>query len=146
MSQGYIFYIVSCYYLAPNRGAKHCNKQCIYVFSGIFQKLHLQTTKFSVHVPPLTCSSFSALSFTALTLFVGRQEGHPASKKLSGSGIHWAICKSAHRSRQITMPAPHHSLSLASVKSRLVYLSGTGSPGSPGQRAVKRVCVFLLWQ
>ena len=28
----------------------------------------------------------------------------------SGSGISWAICKSAHRSRQITMPAPHHSV------------------------------------
>ena len=29
---------------------------------------------------------------------------------MSGSGISWAICKSAHRSRQITMPAPHHSV------------------------------------
>ena len=29
---------------------------------------------------------------------------------LSGSGISWAICKSASRSRQITMPAPHHSV------------------------------------
>jgi len=28
---------------------------------------------------------------------------------VSGSGISWAICKSAHRSRQITTPAPHHS-------------------------------------
>jgi len=28
----------------------------------------------------------------------------------SGSGISWAICTSAHRSRQITMPAPHHSV------------------------------------
>ena len=28
----------------------------------------------------------------------------------SGSGIRWAICKSARRSRQITMPAPHHSV------------------------------------
>ena len=27
-------------------------------------------------------------------------------KTVSGSGISWAICKSAHRSRQITMPAP----------------------------------------
>jgi len=26
-----------------------------------------------------------------------------------GSGISWAICKSAHRSRRITPPAPHHS-------------------------------------
>ena len=39
-----------------------------------------------------------------------------------------------------------HSLSLASVKSRLVYLSGTGSPGSPGQRVVKRVYVCVSQQ
>ena len=29
---------------------------------------------------------------------------------MSGNGISWAICKSAPRSRQITMPAPHHSV------------------------------------
>ena len=29
---------------------------------------------------------------------------------VSSSGISWAICKSAPRSRQITMPAPHHSV------------------------------------
>jgi len=29
---------------------------------------------------------------------------------VSGSGISWAICKSAHRLRQITTPAPHHSV------------------------------------
>jgi len=29
---------------------------------------------------------------------------------VSGSGISWAVCKSAPHSRQITMPAPHHSV------------------------------------
>ena len=29
---------------------------------------------------------------------------------MSGSGISWAICKSAPSSSQITMPAPHHSV------------------------------------
>ena len=29
---------------------------------------------------------------------------------VSGSGISWAICKSAPHSRPITMPAPHHSV------------------------------------
>ena len=29
---------------------------------------------------------------------------------VSGSGINWAVCKSAPRSRQITMPAPHYSV------------------------------------
>ena len=31
---------------------------------------------------------------------------------VSGSGISWAICKSASRSRQITTPATHHSVFL----------------------------------
>jgi len=30
---------------------------------------------------------------------------------VSGSGISWAICTSAARPRQITMPAPHYSVS-----------------------------------
>ena len=32
--------------------------------------------------------------------------------RVSGSGISWAICKPALRSRQITTPAPHHSVFL----------------------------------
>ena len=32
---------------------------------------------------------------------------------VSGSGISWAICKSALRSRQIAMPAPHQSVVMA---------------------------------
>ena len=50
------------------------------------------------------------------TTWVGRyQKGKPIwillkQESVSGSGISWAICKSAHRSRQITMPAPHHSV------------------------------------
>ena len=31
---------------------------------------------------------------------------------VSGSGISWAVCNSAPCSRQITMPAPHHSVFL----------------------------------
>jgi len=42
------------------------------------------------------------------------QKGKPIwislkQQTLSGSGISWAVCKSAPRSRQITTPAPHHS-------------------------------------
>jgi len=29
---------------------------------------------------------------------------------VSGSGISWAVCKSAYRSREIATPAPHHSV------------------------------------
>jgi len=35
---------------------------------------------------------------------------------VSGSGISWAICKSAPRSRQITTPAPHRSLKFFTVR------------------------------
>jgi len=38
---------------------------------------------------------------------------------VSGSGISWAIRKSAPRSRQITMPAPHHSV----FRGRMPFLS-----------------------
>ena len=35
------------------------------------------------------CFAFSAFAFSALTLLVGRQEGHPACKKLSGGMLAW---------------------------------------------------------
>ena len=44
---------------------------------------------------------------------------------VSGSGISWAICKSAPCSRQITTPAPHHSVFLQAGCTRPVKkLSG----------------------
>jgi len=38
------------------------------------------------------------------------QSGFYWNETVIGSCISWAICKSAPRSRQITMPAPHHSV------------------------------------
>jgi len=38
-----------------------------------------------------TFAAFSSLAFSALTLLVGRQEGHPACKKLSGGVLAWLI-------------------------------------------------------
>jgi len=35
------------------------------------------------------CVAFSALAFSALMLLVGRQEGHPACKKLSVGVLAW---------------------------------------------------------
>jgi len=37
----------------------------------------------------LPCYYFSFVAFSALTLFVWRQEGHPACKKLSGGVLAW---------------------------------------------------------
>ena len=58
--------------------------------------------------------------FSALTLLVGRQGGHPACKKLSGGVLAWL---SVWSEVQTCIPSSWchcHSLSLASVKSRLV--------------------------
>jgi len=59
-------------------------------------------------------------AFTALTLLVGRQEGHPVCKKLSGGVLVWLSVWS----KVLTCTRPSwchcHSVSLASVKSRLV--------------------------
>ena len=53
--------------------------------------------------------------FPGLTRWAGTRKVKPIwillkQETVSGSGISWAICKSASRSRQITMPAPHHSV------------------------------------
>ena len=72
--------------------------------------------------------AFSALAFSALTLLVGRQEGHPACKKLSGGC--WLGYLSGARCRLAYGPADAtatHCLLLQSNPDWF-YLSGTGSP------------------
>ena len=49
---------------------------------------------------------------------------------VSGSGISWAVCKSAPRSRQITTPAPHHS----------VFLQA-GCPSCRPTNSIKAKCI-----
>jgi len=72
---------------------------------------------------PLTVSCFSKIQIV-FTLLVPAHLGSPGKRAVkrvcvcvcvkqeavSGSGISWAICKSAPCSRQITMPASHHSV------------------------------------
>jgi len=69
---------------------------------------------------------FSA--FSALTLLVGRQERH-ACKKMSGVVLEWLSVWSEVQTCIWPSGCHCHSLSLALAKCRLVYLSGTGSPG-----------------
>jgi len=60
------------------------------------------------------------LSFSALTLLVGWQEGHPACKKLSGGVRAWLSVWSELQTCIRPSWFHCHLLSLASVKSRLV--------------------------
>ena len=79
--------------------------------------------------------------FSALTLLVGRQEGHPACKKLSCGVLAWLPVCSEVQTCIWPSWCHCHSLSLAPVKSRLVFtFLVPAHPGSPGQGAVKRVC------
>ena len=53
--------------------------------------------------------------FPGLPRWASTRKGKPIwillkHETVSGSGISWAMCKSAPRSRQITTPAPHHSV------------------------------------
>ena len=57
---------------------------------------------------------------SALTLLVGRQEGHPACKKLSGKVLVWLSDWSEVQTCIWPSGCHCHSLTLASVKSRLV--------------------------
>ena len=61
-----------------------------------------------------------SVAFSALTLLVGRQEGHPACKKMSGEVLAWLSVWSEVQTCIWPSWCHCHSLSLASVKSRLV--------------------------
>ena len=65
-------------------------------------------------------SVFIADAFSALTLLVGRQERHPACKKPSGGVLAWLSVWSEMQTCIWPSWCHCHSLSLASVKSRLV--------------------------
>jgi len=77
-------------------------------------------------------------------LLVGRQEGQPACKKLNGGVLAWLSVWSKVQTCIWPSWCHCHSLSLASVKSRLVFTFLVPAHlGSPGQRAVKQVCVCV---
>jgi len=87
-------------------------------------------------------------SFSALTLLVGHQEGHPACKKLSGGMSSWL--SAWHADLHIAQQMPQPLTISCSSKSRLVltflYLSGTCWPGwtqTYYRPAVKRLCVCV---
>jgi len=79
------------------------------------------------------------IAFSAMTLLVGRQEGHPACKKLSG-GVVICLERGADLHTAQLMPLP-----LASVKSRLVLPFWYRlTRVVPEKRAVKCVSLMML--
>ena len=95
-----------------------------YVYTQLYikrsQNLFLLVTKTRKPSLEATLITLYMYQYSALTLLVGWQEGHPACKKQSGGVLLWlSVC-----SKVQTCIWPSwchcHSLSLASVKSRLV--------------------------
>ena len=94
----------------------------------------------SVLIIPVAWCSDSA--FSALTLLVGRQEGHPACKKLEWWGTGMVICpeRDADLHMAQLMPLPLTVSCFSKIQIGLTFLV-PAHPGSPGKRTVKRVCV-----
>ena len=88
------------------------------------------------------CANSSSSS--ALTLLVGRQEGHPACKKLSGGMLAWLSVWSEVQTCMWPSWCHCHSLSLASVKIQIGFTFLVPAHlGSPGKMAIKLVCVCV---
>jgi len=83
-------------------------------------------------------------AFSALTLLVGRQEGHPACKKTEWWGAGVVICLERgaylHMAQLMTLPLIVSCFSKIQIGFTFLV---PAHPGSPGQRAVKWVCVCV---
>ena len=81
-------------------------------------------------------------AFSALTLLVGRQEGHPACKKTEWWGTGMVICleRGADMHMAQLMPLPLTVSCSSKIQIGLTFLI-PADLGSHGQRAVKCVCV-----
>ena len=82
-------------------------------------------------------------AFSALTLLVGRQEGHPACKKTERWGVGVVICleRGADLHMAQLMPLPLSCFSKIQIGFTFLV---PAHPGSPGKRAVKwYVCVCV---
>jgi len=81
-------------------------------------------------------------TFSALTLLVGRQEGHPACKKTEwwGAGMVIYLERGADLHMAQLMPLPLTVSCFSKIQVGFTFLV-LADPGSPGQRAMKRVCV-----
>jgi len=92
---------------------------------------------------PFSPAGFCA--FSALTLLVGRQEGHPACKKREWCGSDVVICleRGADWRMAQLMPLPLTVYCFSKIQIGFTFLvpAHLGSP----ERAVKNVCAFPCW-
>ena len=84
------------------------------------------------------------MAFSALTLLVGRQEGHPACKKIEwwGAGVVIFLELGADLHMAQMMPLPLTVSCFSKIQIGFAFLV-PADPGSPGKRAVKWMCVCV---
>jgi len=75
---------------------------------------------------------------------VEQQEGHPACKKLSGGVLVICLEQGADLHIAKQMPLPLTVSCFSKIQIGFTFLV-PAHPGSPGQRAVKRMCVSLSY-
>ena len=105
--------------------------------------VHLSPQK---HLDWLSCFSstycYEQLASSALTLLVGRQEGHPACKKTEWWGGCLERVADSHMAH--LMPLPLTVSCFSKIQIGFIFLVAA-HPGSPGKRVIKRVCVLRFW-
>ena len=83
-------------------------------------------------------------AFSALMVLVRRQEGHPACKKTEwwGADVVVSLEQGADLHIAQLMPLPLTVSCCSKIQTSFTFLV-PAHPGSPGKRAVKRVCVCV---
>ena len=93
----------------------------------------------------MTANCYSAFAFSALTLLVGRQEGHPACKKQWwGTGVVVCLEQGADLHTVQLMPLPLTVSRSSNIQIGFTFLV-PAYPGCPGKEAVKWLLLLLLF-
>ena len=93
-------------------------------------------------VPLIVKHFIERSAFSALKLLVGRQEGHPACKKIEWWGTGVVICRERDADLHTAQLMPLTVSCFSKIQIGFTFLV-PAHPGSPGNRAVKRVCVCV---
>ena len=117
------------------RITRHCFRETLSIITldDRLINIHLYITMHLVQIQ----RAFYFTYDSALTMLVGRQEGHPACKKTEWLSV-WS--EVAQHMAQL-MPLPLTVSCFSKIQIDFTFLVPVHL-GSPGQRAVKRVCVY----
>ena len=104
----------------------------VYIYTKLQNFIHLSVTMTKLcHIKgDHTHTRLTAL-FPGLPKWAGTRKAKAIwillkQETMSGNGISWNICKSAPRSRQITMPAPHVKISYHNIRNYCRGVAGCG--------------------